>query len=120
MSPRPMLVYGGWVIRQVPGHRNQVRAVVATTTKKAAMEALGVTRGHFADFFSDTSHELDVEAAMSSPGDVFWMPMDLKFTDRRFIPWGQDWKDDPRTTDPDAVNRGYERRAKELKGQGNG
>lgn len=47
------------------------RMIVATTTKKAAMEALGVSAYTFRNFFSETANETELATARPEPGVVF-------------------------------------------------
>jgi hypothetical protein len=86
MTDKPYTVYGMVIARRsedavlkhypdADRHR-QLRAVVATKTKKAAAQALGVTIGEFNMYSSCTGNNLEVETALSKPGQVFARPLD--------------------------------------------
>lgn len=49
--------------------------MVATTTKKAAREALDITQGEFNNFVTETENPIEMAAAMSSPGTAFIQPL---------------------------------------------
>lgn len=62
-STRPLVV---WNVQIGTRHR-----VVATRTKKAAREALGMSAGEFASYVSETGNPGDCETALAEPGVVF-------------------------------------------------
>ena len=50
------------------------RQIVATKTKKAAAEALGLNYNHFNNYASDTGNETELRVALAEPGVVFSAP----------------------------------------------
>jgi hypothetical protein len=79
-----LTVYGGWVIHH-EGRAMQVHAVVAARSGAAAMRALGITRGHLNDYFSETRNDEDVAQAMTSPRTAFWREMDPPYGEWRVL-----------------------------------
>ncbi|MFS0884945.1 hypothetical protein [Aeromicrobium sp. 179-A 4D2 NHS] len=70
--------------RRVPGPANgsnQCNAVIASTSKKAAAEALGMNVYNFNQWASETGNALSIEIAMSDPGVVFLAPLDHGYRD---------------------------------------
>lgn len=53
----------------------QLSAVVATTTKKEAMEKFGVSTSEANGYMTETGNEQQIAAAMSEPGTVFARPI---------------------------------------------
>lgn len=54
----------------------QVEAVVAALNQRAASEAMHEPPSFIGRWGSDTGNPVDVEAAMSDPGTVFFVPLD--------------------------------------------
>lgn len=77
----------GWVgINPNPtnGHR-QVREVVATTTKRQAIEASGLSAYTFNQYAGETGNTTERVTALSDPGAVFYRPLndyDAEWTKR--------------------------------------
>jgi hypothetical protein len=68
---RPLKVYG--ITTHLGGNaRGQVRAIVATTTKKAALQAMRCTTSHFNTYGDETGNALEIEVATAEPGTVFY------------------------------------------------
>jgi hypothetical protein len=57
-------------------HVRQCKAVVATTTRKEAIEKFGITQGEASGYMSETGNEHDIAIAMSKPGQVFAFALD--------------------------------------------
>lgn len=53
------------------GHHRQIRAIVATTTKKEAIEKLGLNSSGGRDFLTETGNDDEIKLATSKPGQVF-------------------------------------------------
>ena len=82
--PRPLIVYGYTlmaspqeVLKHYPDTKyvSQVRAVVATRTKKEAIAAFGVSTGEARNYISVTGNEHELEIALAKPGQVFARPL---------------------------------------------
>ncbi len=72
--PREMVVYSyrsGWWA-----------AVVASTTKKAARAALGITQNEFNNYVGETGNENDIAVALKQPGLAFIQPLDARGEDK--------------------------------------
>lgn len=50
------------------------RQIVATKTKKAAAEALGLSYYHFNEYACDTGNDVELRVALAEPGVVFSSP----------------------------------------------
>ena len=50
----------------------QVRAIVATKTKKKASILLGISYSYFTDYFCETGNEKELEIALKNPEIVFY------------------------------------------------
>ena len=48
--------------------------IVATSTKKAAMEAMGVSRAHFDQYCGETANRFHILLANLHPGQVYIQP----------------------------------------------
>ena len=59
-------VYGGFTFH----NGKQVRTIVATKTKKKAIELLHISAYHFNDYWCDTGNLIELEAAMLNPEKV--------------------------------------------------
>lgn len=57
-------------------HTRQIKAVVATTTKREAIEKFGVTQSEARDYMGETGHKPSVDIAISKPGQVFAYSID--------------------------------------------
>lgn len=68
----------------MPDHVRQVRAIVATKTKKEAQELFGVTSGEMNNFSGETGNEFELATALAKPGQVFARPVN-KFNDTPFV-----------------------------------
>lgn len=66
-------------------HIRQIRAVVATTTKKEAIEKLGITATDARDHLGETGNEQEIKIAMSKPGQVFASAIDAYSDDKKYI-----------------------------------
>lgn len=58
-----------------PGHK-QMRAVVATTSRKAAAELLGLSNYEASQWMTESGNEKEVDAALVVPGQVVWRLLD--------------------------------------------
>jgi hypothetical protein len=56
------------------GVDNQVRAIVATPTRRAAADILGCSDYFMAGYAAETGNEMELEIALSQPGKVFYSP----------------------------------------------
>ena len=62
-----MKVWGGLTF--IKG--SQKRTIVATTTKKKAMELLDLTPYHFNDYWGETGNKIELATALARPNTVF-------------------------------------------------
>ncbi|KKL13035.1 hypothetical protein LCGC14_2529790 [marine sediment metagenome] len=60
-------VYGGMSFHK----GKQVRAIVATKTKKKARELFDISYSYFTDYFGETGNEKELEIALANPEIVF-------------------------------------------------
>jgi hypothetical protein len=79
-SKRPLVVYAMMLssakednlpLRPDGRPHRQVRAIVATRTKKEAIALFGCTAGEFREYSSKTSNAIDLEVALAKPGQLF-------------------------------------------------
>jgi hypothetical protein len=78
---RKLRVWGTNVFRPWVKNANgsqQVRAVVATTTQKKAIELLDTTRYEFKLFACETGNEVEVMTARKEPGVVIYYDMNMR------------------------------------------
>lgn len=47
------------------------REIVATRTKRKAMELFGISYSHFKDYYSETGNKNEIEIATSKPNIIF-------------------------------------------------
>jgi hypothetical protein len=66
-------------------HVRQMQAVVATTTKKEAIEKFGITPSEANGYMHETGNEQDIAKAMSKPGQVFAHAINSYGNDRPYI-----------------------------------
>lgn len=66
-------------------HVRQVRAVVATRTKKEAIEKFGIPASVANGYMGETGNEQDIAKAMSKPGQVFAHALDAYGDQRTYI-----------------------------------
>jgi len=64
---RPYKVFGGLIHND----GQQVRCIVATKTKKRAMELLGLKPSYFNDYWYESGNKIELEVALKSPEKVF-------------------------------------------------
>lgn len=64
---RNMKVYGGLTF--IDG--KQLRTIVATSTKKRAMEILDESNYSFNNYWSETSNKVETEIALKEPNTIF-------------------------------------------------
>lgn len=74
-STRDLKVWGGltW------GKRKQMRTIIATTTKKRAMELLDVSAYTFNLYWCETGNEIELETALAKPETIFIAENDYKY-----------------------------------------
>ena len=53
--------------------RKQVRTLVATKTKKKAMELLKLPYRYFTDYWCATSNEIEIKLALTCPEKIFYV-----------------------------------------------
>lgn len=80
---RELKVYGGryWV----RGGHFQSRALVATRTKKRAIEILGISASEFNNYWCETGNTIELEVAMNEPETVFYYPKGEEFRPDRVL-----------------------------------
>lgn len=61
---KELKVYGG-------SANGQYREIVATRTKKKAIELFGISYSHFRDYYCETGNEQEITIATSKPDTVF-------------------------------------------------
>ena len=68
-----MKVWGtyNWFSRYKETMGLQCRAIVATKTKKEAMEAFGQTSYTFKNYTAETGNEVELKVALADPGVVY-------------------------------------------------
>lgn len=67
-------------------HIRQMNGLVATTTKREAIEKFGITSSEANGFLGETGNEHDIAKAMSKPGQVFAYALDdYRSHDRVYI-----------------------------------
>lgn len=66
---RELKVYGGRFFR---GGKNY-RAVVATRTKKRAIELLKVSANEFRDYWCETHNAIELEICMANPETIYYI-----------------------------------------------
>jgi hypothetical protein len=64
---RQLKVYGG----KTYVNRKPLRTIIATTTKKRAMEILGISVGEFNNYWCETGNEHELKTALNCPETVF-------------------------------------------------
>lgn len=60
-------VFGGLTVE----NGNQVRTIVATTSKKKAAALVGESLYHFNEYWCETGNDIELQTALSSPMTVF-------------------------------------------------
>lgn len=66
-------------------HIRQVKAIVATTTKKEAVEKFGITQSEARGYMSETRNAASIAKATSKPGQVFAYGINDYSEDKKYI-----------------------------------
>ncbi len=79
--PSKLKVYGYLTFRQecpvAPNGSKQTREIVAATSKKAVKLLIG-DKAPLSEI-TETGNAVEIAAAMSRPGTIFWTPVDSRF-----------------------------------------
>ena len=62
-----MKVWGGMTFNK----GIQVRTIIATPTKKKAMELLDLPSSYFNDYWSETGNDIELATALAKPNTIF-------------------------------------------------
>lgn len=83
---RELKVYGytGFYPKDFVDRMRNTSLAVATTTKKAAAEALGLNMSQFRDYAGETFNDASIAAAMEEPGRVVFQD-NVNFTPRQEV-----------------------------------